>query len=48
MAKRVTPYLIALLIGVIGGFVASPGVVAILALVAFAGYWAYVDRRDSR
>jgi hypothetical protein len=48
VAKRLTPYLVALLIGVIAGFVASPGVVALLALLAFAGYWTYVGRRHSR
>jgi hypothetical protein len=48
MVKSTTPYAIALLIGVIAGFVASPGVVAVLAVLAFAGFWTYLDRRHPR
>jgi hypothetical protein len=48
VANRVTPYLIAALIGVIVGTVVSPGAVAVLAVLAFAGVWTYLDRHTGR
>jgi Flp pilus assembly protein TadB len=44
VANRVIPYLIAALIGVIVGTVVSPWMVAVLAVLAFAGVWTYLDR----
>jgi hypothetical protein len=48
VANRVIPYLIAAFIGVIVGTVVSPGLVAVLAVLAFAGVWTYLDRRTGR
>jgi hypothetical protein len=48
VANRVIPYLIAALIGVIVGSVVSPWVVAVLAVLAFAGVWTYIDRHTGR
>jgi hypothetical protein len=48
VADRVIVYLVAVVIGVIAGAVASPGVVAVLAVLVFAGVWIYLDRHTRR
>jgi hypothetical protein len=48
VSDRVASYLIAVPIGLIAAAVVSPGVAAVLAVLALAGVWTYLDRRRSR